>query len=41
MSRNVKDFGDSDIRAELASYCCKYEESYKTGVSLVRKGIVR
>ena len=41
MSRNVKDFGDSDIRAELASYCCQYEESYEAGVLLVRKGIVR
>ncbi len=41
MSRNWKDFGDPDIRAELASYDCQYEESYETGVSLVRKGIVR
>lgn len=41
MSRNLKDFGSPDIRAELASYDCLYEESYKTGVSLVRKGIVR
>ena len=41
MSRNLKDFDDPDIRAELASYDCQYEESYKTGVSLVRKGTVQ
>lgn len=41
MSRNKKDFGDPEIRAELASYNCQYEESYETGVSLVRKRIVR
>ena len=41
MSRNKKDFGDPEIRAELASYDCQYEESYESGVSLVRNGIVR
>ena len=41
MSRNLKDFGDPDIREELASYDCQYEESYEVGVSLIRKGIVR
>ena len=41
MSRNKKDFGDPEIRAELASYDCQYEGSYEAGVSLVRNGIVR
>ena len=41
MSRNWKDFGDPDIRAELASYKCQFEESYETGVLLVRKRIIR
>ena len=41
MSRNLKDFGDPDIRAELASHKCQFEQSYEAGVSLVRKGIVR
>ena len=41
MSRNFNDFGGPDIRAELASYGCRYEGSYEAGVALVRKGQVR